>query len=58
MNYLKLVGATALMVSYFAHRYWLGASSAPESAPEPHWEYLLKPPVTGISVVPDDRQDT
>jgi hypothetical protein len=54
MNYLKLVGASALIVSYFAHRYWSGESSAPESAPEPRWEYLLTPPVKGISVVPDD----
>jgi hypothetical protein len=43
MNYLKLVGASALTVSYFAHRYWSGSSSSPESSPEPRWEYLLRP---------------
>jgi hypothetical protein len=53
MNYLKLVGASALTVSYFAHRYWSGESSAPESAPEPYWEQLLAPPVKAISRVPE-----
>jgi hypothetical protein len=53
MNYLRLVGVSALTVSYFAHRYWAGESSAPDSAPEALWEYLLLPPVRVVARVPE-----